>query len=168
MRRRYNGSMDPPPALVVVPPDGGIPVIRLNGEQTSLVVDAAETRDAYAVRRNSAPPGFATVPLHVHRNAEEAFFVTAGELAVHADGRWRTVSAGSFALIPRGTRHAIGNASTEPVHWLTFISPAGQGAWVQAEHELIVAAGGAPDPAELAEVHDRFGLQILGPAPPYP
>ena len=94
------------PTLVVVPPDGGTPVIRLNGEQTTLVVGAAETSDAYAVRRNSAPPGFAAVPLHVHRAAEEAFYVIEGELAVHADGRWSPVPAGSFALIPRGTQHA--------------------------------------------------------------
>ncbi|HVH24078.1 MAG TPA: cupin domain-containing protein, partial [Pseudonocardia sp.] len=148
---------------MVVPPDGGTPLIRLNGEQTSLVVGAAETSDAYAVRRNSAPPGFAAVPLHVHRAAEEAFYVTAGELAVYADGRWSGVPAGSFVLIPRGTRHALGNASADPVHWLTFISPATHSDWVLAEHELIVAAGGnAPDPAALAEVHRRYGLDLIG------
>ena len=73
--------------LVVVPPDGEIPMIRLNGKQTSLVIGAAETRGAYAVRRNAAPPGFCAVPLHVHREAEEAFQVTEGELAVYCDER---------------------------------------------------------------------------------
>jgi quercetin dioxygenase-like cupin family protein len=157
------------PSLVVVPPDGGTPVIRLNGEHTSLVVGTTETRDAYAVRRNSAPPGFAAVPLHLHRAAEEAFYVTDGELSVYADGRWSRLPAGSFALIPRGVRHALGNDSAEPVHWLTFISPAAHSDWVVAEHELILAAGGtAPDPAALADVHRRFGLDIIGPAPPFP
>ena len=80
--------------------------------------------------------------MHVHRAAEEAFYVTAGELAVYADGRWSEVPAGSFVLIPRGTRHALGNASADPVHWLMFISPATHAEWVLAEHELIVAAGG--------------------------
>ncbi len=118
--------------------------MRLNGEQTSLVVGAEETLGAYAVRSNSAPAGFMSVPLHVHRCAEEAFYVVEGELAVHAESRWVTVSAGSFVLIPRGAPHALGNASAVPVRWLTLISPAEQAGWVQAEHELIVASGGTP------------------------
>jgi len=39
--------------LTVVPPGGGIPVVRLNGEETVLTVGDAETRGAYAAR--SAP-----------------------------------------------------------------------------------------------------------------
>ena len=144
-------------------------MIRLNGERTDLVVGAGETNNAYAVRRNSAPAGFAAVPLHVHRGAEEAFYVTEGELSVYADGRWHAMPAGSFVLIPRGTRHALGNAAARPVHWLTLLSPAADAEWVQAEHELILAAGGAaPDPDALAEVHGRYGLEIIGPAPPFP
>ena len=72
--------------LTVVPPGGGIPVVRLNGEETVLTVGEAETRGAYAARLNTAPPGFAAVPLHVHRDAEEGFLVLEGELAVHARG----------------------------------------------------------------------------------
>ena len=71
---------------MLVPPGGGVPVVRLHGETTVLVVGAEDTNGAYALRRNSAPPRFDAVPLHVHRGAEEAFLVTDGELAVYADG----------------------------------------------------------------------------------
>jgi len=151
--------------LTVVPPGGGIPVVRLNGEETVLTVGDAETRGAYAARLNTAPPGFAAVPLHVHRDAEEGFLVLEGELAVHAGGRVVTAVAGAFVLVPRGLVHAIANRSGVPVRWLTLISPAASAGWVEAEHDLIVGSAGAPDPARLAEIHRRFGLEIVGPPP---
>jgi quercetin dioxygenase-like cupin family protein len=165
-------GMDRVPAdsarIVLVPPGGGVPVVRLHGETTVLVAGAEDTNGAYALRRNSAPPGFDAVPLHVHRSAEEAFLVTDGELAVYAEGRWQTAPSGSFVLIPRWTEHALGNASPATVSWITLISPGADAGWVQAEHELIVASAGEPDRDRLADIHRRFGLEIIGPAPPLP
>jgi mannose-6-phosphate isomerase-like protein (cupin superfamily) len=114
---------------------------------------------------NSAPPGFAAVPMHIHLHAEEAFCVLAGELAVHTSDQVIAAPAGSFVLIERGTAHAISNPGTEPVRWITLISPAEQSGWIEAEHDLIVSSGGDPDPDALAAVHRRFGLQIVGPPP---
>ena len=39
---------------------------------------------------------------------------------------------------------------------------------MQAEHELILASAGEPDRDRLADIHRRFGLEIIGPAPPLP
>lgn len=65
----------PPWGLTLIPPGGGRHVVRFNGEDTVLTVGEAETRGAYAARLNAAPPGFTAVPLHIHRDAEEAFLV---------------------------------------------------------------------------------------------
>jgi mannose-6-phosphate isomerase-like protein (cupin superfamily) len=92
--------------LVVVPPGEGVRLVRLNGEDTLVTAGQAETRGAYAVRCNAAPAGFAAVPLHIHRGAEEAFWVLEGELVVHAGERRVAAPAGSFVLIPRGMVHA--------------------------------------------------------------
>ncbi len=51
--------------LVVVAPDEGREVVRLNGERTIIKVGREATRGAYAVRENGAPPGYASVPLHM-------------------------------------------------------------------------------------------------------
>jgi quercetin dioxygenase-like cupin family protein len=151
--------------LTMVPPGGGRRVVRMNGEDTVLTVGSGETRGAYAARLNAAPPGFTTVPSHIHRDAEEAFLVLDGELAVHADGRTEGAPAGAFVLIPRGLVHALGNLGTTPVRWLTLISPAASAGWVEAEHDLLVGSADAPDPARLEEIHRRFGLEIVGPPP---
>ena len=87
---------------------------------------------------------------------------------MYAGGHWQFAPAGSFVLIPRGTEHSLGNASRATVSWITLISPAADAGWVQAEHDLIVACGGAPDRERLAGIHRRFGLEIVGPAPPWP
>ncbi|WP_214402408.1 cupin domain-containing protein [Pseudonocardia lacus] len=137
---------------------------RLNGEQTVVTVGRRDTDGAYAVRENIAPPDFRRVPLHIHRRAEEAFYVLAGELAVLADGQRVDAPAGAFVLIPRGTTHALANLASRPVRWLTLISPAAESEWIEAEEELL-AAGGEPDPAALAAIHHRFGLELVGPPP---
>jgi mannose-6-phosphate isomerase-like protein (cupin superfamily) len=140
-------------------------VARLNGEDTVLTVGGAETRGAYAARLNAAPRGFTAVPLHIHRDAEEAFLVLDGELTVHADGRSVAAPPGAFVLIPRGLVHAIANLGSTPVRWLTLISPAAPAAWVEAEDDLIVESAGSPNQAQLDEIHRRFGLEIVGPPP---
>jgi len=154
--------------VAYVAPGAGTPVVRLHGEATALVAGDEETRGAYALRENSAPPRFAAVPLHIHRDAEEAFSVLEGELVVHAGGAQLRVPAGGFVLVPRGVVHAIANAGTGVVRWLTIVSPASQAGWVEAEHELISESGAAVDPDRLAAIHRRFGLELVGPPPPLP
>lgn len=151
--------------LVVVAPGEGREVVRLNGERTIIKAGREATRGAYAVRENGAPPGYASVPLHMHRSAEEAFYVLSGRLAVQAGGVRVDVEAGSFALVPRGMVHALANPGAEPVRWLTLISPADRSEWVEAEHELLLASDGEPDPDALAAIHRRYGLEIVGPPP---
>lgn len=154
----------PDPQLLLVAAGDGRRVDRLHGERTAIVAGRGETRNAYAVRENTAPPGFGSVPLHLHRDAEEAFYVLSGVLAVHAGGRRVDAAAGSFALIPRGLVHSLANPAAEPVRWLTLISPADRSEWVEAEHALL-HGDGDPDPEALAAVHRRFGLEIVGPPP---
>jgi mannose-6-phosphate isomerase-like protein (cupin superfamily) len=157
--------MSPDQGLIVVAPDEGREVVRVNGERTVVKAGRDATRGAYAVRENGAPAGFVSVPLHIHRSAEEAFYVLSGRLAVQAGDDRVDVEAGSFVLISRGMVHAIANPGAEPVRWLTLISPADQSEWVEAEHELLLASDGEPDPAALAAIHRRYGLEIIGPPP---
>ena len=151
--------------VIVVAPGGGREVTRLNGERTTIKAGRDATRGAYAVRENTVPPGFTTVPLHIHRDAEEAFYVLSGRLSVLAAGRRADAVAGAFVLIPRCTVHAIANLDAEPARWLTVISPGERSEWIEAEHDLLLAGPGEPDPAALAAIHRRFGLEIVGPPP---
>ena len=138
--------------LVVVGPDEGREVIRVNGERTVIKTVGDPTRGAYAVRENTAPPGFTAVPLHIHRDAEEAFYVLAGRLAVLSGRRRAEAGPGSFVLIPRGTVHSLANLGAEPVRWLTLISPGERSEWVEATLGTTGLAD-TSDPEAAATVH---------------
>jgi mannose-6-phosphate isomerase-like protein (cupin superfamily) len=143
-------------AVIVVLPGAGEVVPRQYGERTVVKAAEVETRGAYALRENSVPAGFNAVPFHLHREAEEAFYVLEGEMTVFADGQTLAAPVGSFVLIPRGTVHSLANRGAVPVRWLTLISPAWVSGWIQAE---------AADPDDREAIHLRYGLEIVGPPP---
>ncbi len=146
----------------------GRAVSRLNGESTVVKLEPEWTRGAYALRSNSAPPHFVSVPLHRHRDMEEAFVVLAGTMSVVAGSHRLDAGPGEVCLIPRGLPHALANLGDVPVSWLTLLSPGDQSGWIDDEERLIREADGDPsqlDDAALHAVHERYGLEILGPPP---
>jgi quercetin dioxygenase-like cupin family protein len=151
--------------LILVPPGAGRPIPRLHGETTVLKATTSETAGAYAVRENFVPAGLSGVPMHIHRTAEEAFYVLDGVMTVYTDAGSQEAPAGSFVLIPRGVVHSLANRTTAPLRWLTLISPAWVSRWIEAEAELVRDAGGTPDPGAQAALYARYGLEIVGPAP---
>jgi quercetin dioxygenase-like cupin family protein len=59
---------------------------------------------------------------HVH-SFEEALYVLEGELLLDLGGRVHRLQGADFALIPTGTRHALGNSQGEAVRLLSLNSP---------------------------------------------
>lgn len=47
------------------------------------------------------------VPLHVHENEDELFFVVEGVLDVEDEGEMTTLHAGEFCIVPRGREHRV-------------------------------------------------------------
>lgn len=151
--------------LVVLPGEGKV-IQRRYGQQTVTKVTAAETDGAYSVRENSMPAASAGVPLHIHREAEEAFYILEGVMTVYEGEQRMEAPAGSFVLIMRGTPHTLANWSNQPVRWLTFFSPGWVSNWVEEESDLLLAsATGEIDPAQRAAIYEKFGMEIVGPPP---
>ena len=59
---------------------------------------------------------------HVH-SFEEAIYVLDGELLLDLGGQVHRLVDGDYGLIPTGLRHALGNASTAAVRFLSLNSP---------------------------------------------
>ena len=114
---------------------------------------------------SGVPPGLWTPP-HIHHDAEEAWYVLAGELTVRVGEEQNVAPAGSFLLVPRGTVHAFGNTGTSEARYLLLFSPPGMERYFMALHELIQASGGQPDPAAEEALRRQFHMERVPSAAP--
>jgi len=106
-------------------------------------------------------------PLHVHRREEEAFYVLEGELSLHLPGRSLTLGAGEALLPPKDVPHTY-RVESETARWLAIVTPAGFDDFVRevgepAPEETLPPKGREHDPARLAGIAARHGIELLGP-----
>jgi quercetin dioxygenase-like cupin family protein len=112
-------------------------------------------------------PQGAAPPLHVHRDADETFYVLDGELTFYVGDTEIPATAGDFVFVPQGCAHTFLVRSAQVRMFVTF-GPAGVEGFFS---ELGTDARGpqptaqAPDPELFATVADRYQMDILGPPP---
>lgn len=122
---------------------------------------------ALSIVELSGAPGD-TPPLHIHTDEDEAFHVLEGELTVHiGDAAALVLRAGDVALAPRGVPHVYIVTSDAPARWIGTTT-GGQLASFVAELATPAAAPRLPeapdiDPARVAAVAARHGIELLGP-----
>ena len=115
-----------------------------------------------------APQG-AGSPLHVHRNEDEWFYVTEGELAFWVGGQVIKPPAGSFVYDPREVPHTFEVTSPE-ARFLLVAEPAGFENFMRELSEpaqsptLPAASFQPPDPVRMMATAAEYGIEILGPA----
>ena len=91
-------------ALVLQPGDGR--AIDLGGFVMHVKATAADTDGAFTLLEAAEPPHFGP-PMHIHRDAAEAFYVLEGEYLIFVDDREIRCPAGSFIYIPAGVVHGF-------------------------------------------------------------
>jgi quercetin dioxygenase-like cupin family protein len=129
----------------------------------------AETRGSFSQVETIDPRGTAT-PLHVHYNEEETFYVLQGEVSLFVEGARHDLSAGGYALVPRGLQHGY-LVRSEVARMLVTFSPA-RFEDVFADYGVPVREGDAPpDEAvfppvdEMIRAFAGYGCAIVGPPP---
>ena len=143
--------------FVVAPREGR--VIDLREFELTLKASAEETDGAVSVLEAEEPPGFGP-PIHVHQDADEAFYVLEGEYIMYLEDEEIACPAGSFVFIPRGARHGfkVGEAASRK---LNFYFPA---AMVGYFDDLAAAIGRDDvDDEALAEIARAHAMEIVGP-----
>ena len=121
----------------------------------------AETAGVVSVLEAEEPPGFGP-PLHVHRDADEAFYVLEGEYVMFLEDQEHSCPAGSFIFIPRGVRHGF-RVGAVPSRKLNFYFP---GMMIGYFDDLSDALRRQDaDEGDLTEIARRHQMEILGPVP---
>ncbi len=135
--------------------------IDLGNFAMSLKADEVTTAGAFSLLEAAEPAGFGP-PMHIHRDAAEAFYVLEGEYRIFVDDDEWTCPAGSFIYIPAGTRHGF-RVGASPSRKLNFYTPAAMVGYFDDLSGAIASGDASPDRLDqIARVH---GMDVSGPMP---
>lgn len=135
--------------------------IDLGNFAMSVKATGEQTGDAFTLLEADEPPGFGP-PMHIHRDAAEAFYVVAGEYIIFVGDEEFACPAGSFIFIPAGVPHGF-RVGTQPSRKLNLYTPAAMIGYFDELSEAL--AEGEADPDVLAQIADRYGMDVIGPVP---
>ena len=130
--------------------------LRIVGE-TVAVLASADATGSYEVFLQTSPEG-AGPPPHFHA-WDEAYYVLDGKVDVMIDDRSRTVGAGEFVHIPRGTVHAF-RVQAGGAKFISINSGAGAARFFE---ELDREVAGEMNIPKILAVAARHGITVAPP-----
>lgn len=133
-----------------------------NFEALVLATDDQTSGEFTLLQTQSEPPGFGP-PMHLHRDAAEAFYVLEGEYLMFLEDRQQLCPPGTFVYVPRAVPHTFQVASSVPGKKLNLFSPGAMVGFFEALAEA--EAAGLATPSELDKIATRHHMEVLGPVP---
>lgn len=131
--------------------------------QAVVLADGPATSGAFTVLQTQGEPSGFGPPLHVHRDAAEAFYVLEGTYLMNVEERQELCEPGTFVYVPSNVVHTFKVVSTGPGKKLNLFSPS---AMVGFFEELAEAeALGTATPELLGEISERNHMGVVGPVP---
>jgi mannose-6-phosphate isomerase-like protein (cupin superfamily) len=146
-------------AFILQPGEGRS--IDLGNFQMTVKASSDDTAGAFSLLEAEEPPNFGP-PMHIHRDAAEAFYVLSGEYIIFLEEREVSCAEGSFIFIPAGMRHGF-RVGTTVSRKLNFYVPAGMVGYFDDLSDAIKRE--EADPESLAEIATRYAMDVLGPVP---
>jgi mannose-6-phosphate isomerase-like protein (cupin superfamily) len=163
LRARFGDGMlsDMSEAFIVVPGEGRR--LDLGNFEAIVLATAVQTSNEFTLLQTQGEPSEFGPPLHIHRDAAEAFYVLEGEYLMYVDDRQRLCPQGTFVYVPRGVPHTFKVVSTGPGKKLNLFSPA---AMVGFFEDLAAAeSAGTATPELLDTIAARNHMDVIGPVP---
>ncbi|MFE2068502.1 cupin domain-containing protein [Streptomyces sp. NPDC059467] len=115
----------------------------MSGDVYETMATAESTGGALGFTVCWVPPGNGPVA-HVHRSADESFYLVSGSLEFLNGDQTFMAHAGDFVFVPRGTRHRFRNTGAEEAHMVSFFTPGGgEGLWLEGGDDPV--PGGKPE-----------------------
>ena len=147
-------------ARVVGPHDGKAGALGTTGVRIGvrLMVEGADSGGGFSLVEHPMPPRALAAPLHRHTHEDEYSYVLQGRMGALLGDDVVEAGPGDLVFKPRNQWHTFWNAGDEPCRILEIISPAGFERFFEELSDL----GGvlAADPAAVAELSERYGLEL--------
>ena len=105
----------------------------------------------------------AAVPLHVHHNQDEFWYIVDGEFLFQVGDRKIRAKAGDSLFGPRGVPHSPRQIS-KAGSLLSVLQPAGTiEEFFRELAKILRKEGGMPSPEQMAQLFRAHGMEIVGP-----
>jgi mannose-6-phosphate isomerase-like protein (cupin superfamily) len=142
--------------VIFLPPGAGRSY-EAGGMRGTFKADGVETAGQHCFSEWELGPGDEGPPPHLHREHQEAFFVTEGTLAFLAGEKRFEAPAGSFILIPAGVAHKFSNPTQSPARCVNVWLPGGFEPYFR---QMMEAMGGDKplDPSEVTRVSAEYDV----------
>lgn len=98
------------------------------------------------------------VPLHVHENDDEAFYILEGEYEIRCGDQTFQAGPGTFVYLPHGVPHAQ-RLRSDTAKKLILIAPGGFENWFLERSEAM--KDGRYDEALADDLNSRYGIKWL-------
>src|SRR5204862_299158 len=148
---------------IVVPPGEGAVLDMSPGRAAALKLQSGETGESIMVFEEAAPAGTAT-SYHIHHNSDEVAYVLSGEITFKIGDTVTVGGPGACAFMPRGIAHAWKSTGAETGRVLFVYTPAKAGGLIEEQHRTQRNFASMSE-AELADMLQRYGWELLGPSP---
>jgi mannose-6-phosphate isomerase-like protein (cupin superfamily) len=149
--------METTSGVKIVGPDDGADGF-LGSIGVRFMFDGAEAGRRFSLVEHPMSPRALAAPLHRHTREDEYSYVLQGRMGALLGDDVVEGGPGDLVHKPRNQWHTFWNAGDEPCRILEIISPAG----FEGFFKELSALGGAlkADPADLARLNDRYGLEM--------
>lgn len=147
-------------SIHVIKPDGG--------EQSGggpircrIIEDGSHTEHRLGLIEATVPVGPGAPPQHVHREHDETFIVTQGELRFTSGNNSVDVEAGSCVVVPARTPHTFSNPFSQPAKFICTLTPDRYVEYFRDLSKLPVSAQGFLDPADIGETMAKYATDVI-------
>jgi mannose-6-phosphate isomerase-like protein (cupin superfamily) len=124
------------------------------------MVPGGDSDGGFALVEHPLRPRALAAPLHRHSREDEYSYILKGRVGALLGDDVVYGGPGDLIYKPRGQWHTFWNAGDEDASLLEIISPAGFEKYF--EELLDLFPDGKPDPARIAPIAQRYGLEIDG------
>ncbi len=130
----------------------------LGGLGIRFMVPGADSEGGFALVEHPLKPRALGAPMHRHSREDEYSYVLRGRVGACLGGSVVYGEPGDLIYKPRGEWHTFWNAGDEDASLLEIISPGGFEKYF--EELITLFPTGKPNPARIAPIAERYGLEI--------
>lgn len=98
------------------------------GDKYEFLITGEQTGNSTFALHANVPPGGGPPP-HIHTRENESYYIESGELQFTLGNETKTVKAGDFVFIPKGTVHTFTNKGNEIASMMVTFVPSGMEGW---------------------------------------